>query len=84
LTVLTGEIEAIVGTPDSDAAGAALERSRLEKELAEAESRLEAARDRLSNEAVLERAPQAIVDGARASEAELSETVERLRDRLAR
>jgi valyl-tRNA synthetase len=84
LTVLAGEIEAVVGTADSDAAGAALERSRLEKELAEAESRLEAARERLSNEAFLSRAPQAIVDGARASEAELSDTVERLRARLSR
>jgi valyl-tRNA synthetase len=84
LTVLAHEIEAIVGTPAVDAAAAHLERARLEKELAEAESRLEAVRARLSNEAFLARAPQAIVDGARASEAELSDTVERLRERLAR
>ena len=84
LTVLAGESEAIVDAAGTDAADAALERSRLEKELAAAESRLRAARDRLSNDAFLERAPQAIVDGARASEAQLSDTVERLRDRLAR
>jgi valyl-tRNA synthetase len=84
LAVVAGDIEAVVGRDlggdridDSD-------RARLEKELAEAEERLAAARGRLTNEAFLAKAPPSVVDGARASEAELAETVGRLRDRLGR
>jgi valyl-tRNA synthetase len=84
LTVLAGEVEAVVA-PDAGAApDSGLDAARLEKELAEAAARLAAARERLSNEAFLSRAPAAIVEGARASEAELAETVDRLRDRLGR
>jgi valyl-tRNA synthetase len=57
---------------------------RLEKELADAERLLDAARERLANDAFTARAPAAIVEGARAREAELADQVDRLRDRLAR
>ena len=77
-----GEIEAAVrpatATDDADA----LERSRLERELADAEGWLAAARDRLSNDSFVSRAPAAVVDGARSREAELADQVDRLRDRL--
>jgi valyl-tRNA synthetase len=59
------------------------DRPRLEKELAEAEALLGAARARLANEAFVAKAPPAVVAGARASEAELAERVERLRASLA-
>ena len=59
------------------------ERARLEKELAEAEGHLAAARARLANPAFVDRAPAAVVDGARTREAELASQVERLRERLA-
>ena len=61
-----------------------LERERLERELAEAEGWLVAARDRLANDSFRERAPAAVVEGAYAREAELADQVEKLRARLAR
>ena len=64
-------------------ADAAADRARLEKELAEAEGWLAAARDRLANEAFMSKAPPAVVEGARAREAELADQVDRLRERLA-
>ena len=79
-----GDLEAAIRPAAPDADAAALERSRLERELEEAGTRLAAARDRLSNEAFLAKAPPAVVEGARALETELSEQVERLRDRLGR
>ena len=51
-------------------------------ELAEAEGYLAAARARLANEAFTAKAPPAVVEGARAREAELADQVERLRARL--
>ena len=54
----------------------------MEKELAEAEAYLAAARARLANEAFTSKAPAAVVEGARAREAELADQVERLRARL--
>jgi valyl-tRNA synthetase len=84
LAVIAGDIEAVVGR---DLGGDRIDegdRARLEKDLAQAEGRLAAARGRLTNETFLAKAPPAVVDGARASEAELAETVERLRDRLGR
>jgi valyl-tRNA synthetase len=85
MTVLAGEIEAVIGRPpDESATTADLDRARLEKELAEAEGRLAAARARLANEAFTSKAPPAVVEGARASEAELADQVARLRDRLGR
>jgi valyl-tRNA synthetase len=85
LTAIAGELEARVHPAGSevDAASVELERTRLGRELAEAEGWLAAARDRLTNEAFLAKAPPAVVEGARAREAELAEQVERLRDRLA-
>jgi valyl-tRNA synthetase len=83
LSVITHDAEAIVrpATPAHETEPA--ERARLEKELTEAEGWLEAARARLTNEAFLAKAPPAVVEGARAREAELAEQVGRLRARLA-
>jgi valyl-tRNA synthetase len=84
LTVIAGEIEAVVSiAADGDApASGNADRARLEKELAEAEGFLAAARARLANEEFTAKAPAAVVDGARAREAELADQVERLRARL--
>jgi len=84
LTVIAGEIEALVGPPTADQGGAAAgtDRARLERELAEAEGHLGAARARLANDDFLAKAPPAVVEGARASEAELADQVARLRSRL--
>jgi valyl-tRNA synthetase len=79
-----GELEAAVRVGAADAASADLERDRLERDLSQAESWLAAARDRLADEAFVSRAPAAVVDGARAREAELADQVARLRDRLER
>jgi valyl-tRNA synthetase len=85
LAVIAGDIEALVHPPADagDRGSADLERARLERELAEAEGWLQAARARLANESFVGRAPAAVVEGARAREAELAETVHRLRERLA-
>ena len=84
LTAIAGELEARVhpGGAAADPAAVELERSRLARELAEAEGWLAAARDRLTNEAFVAKAPPAVVEGARAREAELADQVDRLRDRL--
>jgi valyl-tRNA synthetase len=85
LTVVAsaGEIEATIRPATLDGDASALERARLERELAEAEAWLAAARERLSNDAFMAKAPPAVVEGARAREAELAEQVDRLRDSLA-
>ena len=77
-----GELEAAVRPSVADGDSAELERDRLEHDLAEAEGWLIAARERLANEAFIERAPTAVVEGARAREAELAEQVARLRARI--
>jgi valyl-tRNA synthetase len=87
LAVIAGELEALVRTgegADPATGSGALDRGRLERELAEAEEWLAAARDRLANESFISRAPAAVVDGARAREAELADQVARLRERLER
>jgi valyl-tRNA synthetase len=84
LAVIAGPAEAIVGTGTADPAAADADRARLEKELADAERLLDAARARLANEAFTAKAPPAIVEGAVTREAELADQVERLRDRLGR
>ncbi|HYH93520.1 MAG TPA: valine--tRNA ligase, partial [Candidatus Saccharimonadales bacterium] len=87
LAVIAGELEALVHPATNgpaDVAAEAAERARLERELAEAEGWLVAARDRLQNEAFMAKAPPSVVAGARAREAELAEQVDRLRDRLDR
>jgi valyl-tRNA synthetase len=85
LTVVAGagDIEATIRPAVQDEDATALERARLERELAEAETWLAAARERLANDTFMTKAPPAVVEGARAREAELAEQVERLRDRLA-
>jgi valyl-tRNA synthetase len=87
LAVIAGELEALVrtgGATDPHAGSGVLDRARLERELAEAEDWLAAARDRLANESFVSRAPAAVVEGARAREAELAEQVDRLRDHVGR
>ncbi len=79
-----GAAEAVVGLGAGAEGAAAADRARLEKELAEAERLLDAARARLANEAFTAKAPTAVVDGARAREAELADQVDRLRGRLGR
>jgi valyl-tRNA synthetase len=80
----SGDIEVSV-LPAATSEDAALrDRARLEKELDEAEAFLDAARARLANESFTSRAPAAVVEGARAREAELAGQVERLRGRLGR
>ena len=64
------------GTADRD-------RARLEKELADTEAQLASARARLADERFTSKAPPAVVDGARAREAELADRAARLRARLA-
>jgi valyl-tRNA synthetase len=82
LSVIAGEIEAVVRPAAQDDAQDARDRARLERELAEAEGMLGAARARLANEAFISKAPPSVVDGARARAAELEELVERLGRRL--
>jgi valyl-tRNA synthetase len=82
LSVIAGEIEAVVRPAAQDDAQEARDRARLERELAEAEGMLAAARDRLTNEAFVSKAPPAVVEGARIRAAELEELVQRLRQRL--
>jgi len=59
------------------------DRARLEKELADTEAQLASARARLADERFTSKAPPAVVDGARAREAELADRAARLRARLA-
>ena len=84
LAVVVGEIEAVVSLAAAAAATQDADRARLERELAEAEGFLAAARARLANDAFISKAAAAVVEGARAREAELADQVERLRDRLGR
>ncbi|HEY5434691.1 MAG TPA: class I tRNA ligase family protein, partial [Candidatus Limnocylindrales bacterium] len=84
LAVIAGPAEAIVGTGEADPGAVEADRARLDKELADAERLLDAARARLGNEAFTAKAPPAIVEGARTRESELADQVERLRARLTR
>jgi valyl-tRNA synthetase len=84
LAVIAGPAEAIIGTGTADPAAGEADRARLEKELADAERMLDGARARLANDAFTAKAPAAVVEGARAREAELADQVDRLRDRLSR
>jgi valyl-tRNA synthetase len=82
LSVIAGEIEAVVRPAAKDDAQEARDRARLDRELAEAEGMLAAARGRLGNEAFVSRAAPAVVEGARVRAAELEELVQRLRERV--
>jgi len=79
-----GEIEAAVRPRATHDEAADLERDRLERDLAEAEGWLAAARERLANESFVSRAPASVVEGARAREVELADQVARLRERTGR
>jgi valyl-tRNA synthetase len=83
LAVIAGECEAAVAPHAPDEGTGERERARLEKELADAERLLAAARSRLANPDFTIKAPVQVVAGARAREAELVDQVERLRARLA-
>jgi valyl-tRNA synthetase len=82
LSVIAGEIEAVVRPAATDEAQAERDRARLERELAEAEALLASARARLANEAFTSKAPPGVVEGARARAAELEDLVARLAQRL--
>jgi valyl-tRNA synthetase len=84
LTVIVGDVEALARRADGaqDEAARLAERGRLERELGEARSFLARARARLANEDFVAKAPAAVVEGARAREAELADQVARLEDRL--
>ncbi len=86
LTVLVDgtEIEGAIRPHATDDASDDLERGRLTRDLADAEGWLAAARERLANDSFVTRAPAAVVEGARAREAELADQVDRLRERLGR
>ena len=81
IAVVTPEFEASIRRPLA-AGSSDADRVRLEKELADAEARLAAARARLADSRFLERAPAHVVEGARTSEADLAGQVERLRQSL--
>ena len=83
LSVIAGEIEAMVRPEAKDDAREERDRARLERELAEATALLASAQARLDNEAFTAKAPPAVVEGARARAAELEELVARLAQRLA-
>jgi valyl-tRNA synthetase len=82
LSVIVGEVEAIVRPAARDDAQEERDRARLERELAEARGLLAAATARLANDAFTSKAPPAVVDAARALAAELEELVSRLAQRI--
>jgi valyl-tRNA synthetase len=82
LSVIVGEMEAVVRPAGKDGEQEARDRARLEREFAEARSMLASAEARLANEAFTSKAPPAVVEGARVRAAELRELVERLAARL--
>jgi len=82
LSVIVGEIEAVVRPEARNEAQDERDRARLDRELADAQGLLASARARLANEAFTSKAPLAVVEGARARAAELEELVTRLTDRL--
>jgi valyl-tRNA synthetase len=83
LSVIAGEIEAVVRPEAKDEAAEGRDRARMEKDLAEAQAQLAAARARLDNESFTSKAPAAVVEGARARAAELEDLVARLGQLLA-
>ena len=78
--IVAGEID---GRLHAAAEPGGADRARIEKELAQANAALEGTRARLADATFLDRAPAAIVEGARTREAELAERVRRLEDSLA-
>ena len=82
LTVIVGQSEAIVRPAARDAAVVARDRARMEKELADTERQLTAAKARLAQRSFISKAPPDVVEGAYRREAELVERVTRLRGLL--
>jgi valyl-tRNA synthetase len=82
LSVIVGDIEAVIRPEAPDEAQGERDRARMERELAEASGLLVSARARLANEAFVGKAPPTVVEGARARASELEELVARLTDRL--
>ncbi len=83
LAVVAGDLEAVVRPLAVQAETAARDRARIEKELADTEAQLAATRARLADERFTGKAPPAVVEGARAREAELADRAARLGARLA-
>jgi len=81
LAVVTDGAEARLAATEGDRER---DRARVERELAEALQHLEGARARLADPRFTERAPAAIVDGARQRSQELEDRVARLQDHLGR
>ncbi len=82
LSVIVGEMEAVVRPAARDIGQDDRDRARLERELADAQAMLAAARGRLANDSFTSRAPAAVVEGARTRAAELEALVARLSERL--
>jgi valyl-tRNA synthetase len=82
LSVIAGEVEAVVRPEARDEARQERDHARLERELAEAEALLASARARLASEAFTSKAPATVVEGSRARARELEELVVRLAKRL--
>jgi valyl-tRNA synthetase len=82
LSVIAGDVEAVVRPAARDEAQEGRDRARLERELTEAEGLLAAAKARLANEAFTSKAPPAVVAAAQARAEELQELVTRLAQRL--
>ncbi len=82
--VLAGRFQVVLDVGGGAGAAAGPDRGREERQLADAEGLLEAARARLASPQFIERAPAPIVEGARAREAELEGLVARLRESLSR
>ena len=82
LAVVAGDLEAVVRPLAVEAGTADRDRARLDKELADTEAQLASARARLADERFTAKAPAAVVEGARAREAELAERAAKLRARL--
>jgi valyl-tRNA synthetase len=80
LGIVAGDFDARLHTA-TESSGA--DRARVEKELAQAAAALAGTRARLADATFLDRAPAAIVEGARAREIELAERVRRLEESLA-
>ena len=81
IAVHAGDLEAYLELP-ADAADDGRDRTRLTRELEEAERYLAAAQTRLADTAFTSRAPATVVDGARRRAAELGAQVASLREKL--
>ncbi len=81
IAVLAGDLEAYL-EPPADAADDGRDRTRLARELEDAERHLAGAQARLADAAFTSRAPEAVVDGARRRAAELEAQVASLREKL--